>query len=329
LYFTAALAPGDSLTYDWIAPNGTVLKGFSGSWGQTTGLTCFIGAKLIVQNIPISPVGAWQVRVSNRGSLLFSVPFTISAPAPVITSVETAGAGATIAQNTWIGIKGLNLVMPNTPSSDVYWSNAPEFAAGRMPTQIDGVSVKINGKSAYVWFYCSAATSALCTTDQINVLSPFDDQVGPVQVEVTNGPVSSAPFTVNKQSVAPSLLLFGQGYVVATHTDGTLLGPVTLYPALSTPARPLETVILWAVGLGVPSAALVDGSATQIASMPVFPICQIGGAPASVNTAVMISPGLFALFVTVPASAADGDNSINCTYQTSATPSGNLITVQR
>ncbi|MCU1336526.1 MAG: peptidase and in, kexin, sedolisin [Bryobacterales bacterium] len=329
LYFSATVSASDSLSYDWIAPMGSVLQGFGGSWGQTTGTTCFGGAKLTIKDIPFSPVGSWQVRVFNKGSLLFSVPFTVSAPVPVITSVETAGAGSTIAQNTWIGIKGSNLVMPNIPSTDVFWSNAPEFASGRMPTQVGGVSVKINGKPAYVWFYCSAATSALCTTDQINVLSPFDDKVGAIEVVVTNGTVSSAPFTVNKQSVAPSLLLFNQKYVVATHTNGSLLGPTSLYSGLSTPASPLESVILWAVGFGIPSTALVDGSANQSASMPVFPTCQIGGMTAQVSTAVMISPGLFALFVTVPADAPSGDNPVSCTYQNSTTPAGNLITIQR
>jgi uncharacterized protein (TIGR03437 family) len=330
LYFTATLTPGDSLTYDWIAPTGSVLPGFGGGWGQTFGTTCLTGAKLAVKDIPISPVGSWQARVFNKGSLLFSVPFTINAPSPVITSVKTAGAGTTIAQNTWIEIKGLNLVMPNIPSSDVSWSNAPEFTAGRMPTQVGGVSVKINGKPAYVWFYCSAATSAVCTTDQINVLSPFDDKLGSVTVVVTNGPVSSVPFTVDKQSIVPSLLLFSpKGYVVATHTNGSLLGPLTLYPGSSTPARPLETVILWAIGFGIPSAALVDGSATQIASMPVLPNCQIGATGASVSTALMVSPGLFALFVTIPADAASGDSPVSCTYQNSTTPSGDLITIQR
>ena len=332
LYFSATVTPGDSLTYDWVAPNGSELPAFGGSWGPSSGATCFTGAKLAVKDIPISPVGSWQVRVFDNGSLLFSVPFTISAPVPIITSIVTAGAGAAIAQNTWLEITGLNLVMPNTPSSDVYWSNAPEFLSGRMPTQVGGVSVKIDGKPAYVWFYCSAATSALplCTTDQINVLSLFDGHVGPVQVVVTNGPVSSAPFTVDMQPVVPSLLLFKpQKYVVATHTNGNLLGPPSLYPGLSTPAGPQETVILWAVGFGVPSAALVDGSATQIAPLPVLPSCQIGGNPAPVTTALMVSPGLFALFVTIPANAPSGDNPISCTYQNTTTPSGDLITIQR
>jgi len=329
LYFSATVTASDSLTYDWIAPMGSVLAGFGGGWSPTSGATCFTGAKLTVKDLPISPAGLWQVRVFNKGSLLFSVPFTITAPAPVITSVVTAGAGATIAENTWIEIKGQNLVMPNIPSSDVLWSNAPEFATGRMPTQVGGVSVAINGKPAYVWYYCSAATSAVCKTDQINVLGPFDDQVGPVSVVVTNGPVLSAPFTVNKQSVAPSLLLFNiQRYVVATHIDGSLLGPATLFPGFSTPARPLETVILWAVGLGVPSPSLVDGSASQLAPLPVFPDCKIGGSPASVTAGLMVSPGLFALFVTIPPNAASGDSPVSCTYQNSTTPSGDLITIQ-
>ena len=44
------------------------------------------------------------------------------------------------------------------------WSNAPEFASGRMPTQLAGVSVTVNGRPAYVYFVSPA---------QINVLTPL------------------------------------------------------------------------------------------------------------------------------------------------------------
>ena len=106
-----------------------------------------------------------------------------------------------------------------------------------MPTNLQGVSVTVDGKPAYVYFYCSAATSTVCSADQVNVLTPLDNTVGPVQVVVTSGSAPSTPFTVNMQAVAPSFLKFGaSNYVVATHSDYSLLGPASLYPGASTPA---------------------------------------------------------------------------------------------
>src|ERR1700734_1282162 len=48
--------------------------------------------------------------------------------ASVITSVATANGGDYIAQNTFVVIKGNNLVPPTTPAAGVNWSSAPSFA---------------------------------------------------------------------------------------------------------------------------------------------------------------------------------------------------------
>jgi uncharacterized protein (TIGR03437 family) len=253
-----------------------------------------------------------------------------AAGVPVITSVKTAFGSPSIAQNTWLEIKGLNLAPANTPAGGVFWSTAPEFAQGRMPTEIGGVSVTVNGLPAYVWWFCSASTTAACDSDQINVLSPLDNTVGLVQVVVTRQGVPSVPMLVNMQSLAPSFLLFDTtGHSVATHTDFSLLGPASLFPPLTTPARPQEVAIVWATGFGLPATSLIPGSATQAGSLPVLPVCLIGNTPVTVNTAVLVGPGLYALFLTVPAGASNGDNIVSCTYRNSATPAGNLITVQR
>jgi uncharacterized protein (TIGR03437 family) len=250
---------------------------------------------------------------------------------PIITSVKTAFGSPYIAQNTWLEIKGTNLAPADTPAGGVYWSDAPEFASGRMPTQIGGVSVTVNGKPAYVWWFCSKATTSFCASDQINVLSPLDSTVGQVQVVVTNQAVSSGPLSVNMLSVAPSFLLWDpKGYSLAQHTDFSDLGPVGLFPAgpLTTPARPQEVVIVYAIGFGLPTASLVDGSSTQSGSLPVLPICQMAGAPAPVTAALLVGPGLYGLGVTVPGGATNGDNVVSCSYQNATTPAGNLITVQ-
>jgi uncharacterized protein (TIGR03437 family) len=253
-----------------------------------------------------------------------------SGTASAIASVNTAGSppSAGIAQNTWIEIHGTNLVPATTAASGVTWSNAPDFGQGRMPTQLNGTGVTVNGKSAYIYFSCSAATDPSCATDQINVLTPLDSTTGSVPIVVTSGSNSSAPFTATMNTIVPSFLLFSsQGYIAATHANFTLIGPVTLYPGASTPAAPSETIVAYAVGFGLPSTALTPGSSTQTGSLPVLPVCRIGGNPAAVGFAGLISPGLYQLNITVPSSAATGDDPILCTYDGSATPSGDLLTV--
>ena len=249
---------------------------------------------------------------------------------PVITSVATAFGPTAIAQNTYIVIKGENLVPANTPSAGVTWSSAPSFTLGLMPTQLNGVSVTVNGKSAFVYFYCSAATDPSCFQDQLNVLTPLDNTIGPVSVAVSNGAVSSPAFTVSMNTVTPSfLLLSSAGYIVATHRDNTLVGPTSLYPGYSTPARTSEVIALFGVGFGLPSTPLVNDSASQSGSLSVMPVCTLGGMPAPLTFAGLVSPGLYQLNLTVPAVAPNGDNAVVCTYNGTVTPLGDLITVQR
>ncbi len=252
-----------------------------------------------------------------------------AASAPVIGSVVTAGSeGAS--QNAWMEITGKNLTPASTPAGGTFWSSAPEFAAGKMPTKIGDVSVTVNGKPAYIWWFCSAVTTSGCARDQINVLAPStDNYVGQVQVVVKNGDVLSAPFYVNKKNLSTSFLLFNdKGYVVATHANGTLLGPTSLYPGSSTPATPGETIILWGVGWGsVGSPTLVEGSSTQSSLLRPIQSCLLSGLPTTAVGAV-VSPGLYQINLTVPATATPGDHVISCVYQDAYTPIGNLISVQ-
>jgi uncharacterized protein (TIGR03437 family) len=246
----------------------------------------------------------------------------------VITSVNTASGGSTIAQNTFIVIKGANLVPATTPAAGVIWSTAPSFASGQMPTQINAVSVTVNGKPAYIYFFCSAATSPVCASDQLNVLTPLDNTTGPVQIVVTSGATISAPFTATMNAVAPAFLLFGStNYVAATHAGGALIGPPNLYPGSSTPAQPGEEVVIYAVGFGLPSTSLTAGSPKQSGSLPTLPVCMIGTNAAAVAFAGLTSAGLYQLNVIIPTAAQTGDNPIGCTYSGSATPAGDLITV--
>jgi uncharacterized protein (TIGR03437 family) len=247
-----------------------------------------------------------------------------SQPTIAVKSVNVAGGGPDIAPNTWIEIKGVNLAPSNAPERGLLWDHTPELASGRMPAGLNGVRVTVGGKSAYVWFYCSAATSPSCKQDQINVLTPPDLAAGPVQIVVANGGIASAPFPVNVRTVAPSFLHFGAtNYVVAQHGGYSLLGPLSMsapgYPF--TPAAPGEPIILYGVGFGVPPGGVAAGSLTQSGVLPSLPSCTLGGRPAAILFAGLISPGLYQINLGVPNPMPAGDADLNCTYggsQTSA-----------
>jgi uncharacterized protein (TIGR03437 family) len=281
-----------------------------------------------------------QATYSNGSTIAYTydkagnlVSRSVQSSSPTISSVTTAYAGPIIAQNTFIVIKGANLVPANTPASGAIWSSAPSFLAGQMPTQLNGVSVTVDNRPAFVYFYCSAATDPQCSQDQLNILTPLDTATGPVPVVVTSGTTSSPPFTVGMQAVAPSFLLFGATqYITATHADSTLLGPASLSVQGYTfsPAHPGEEIVLYAVGFGLPSATLTNGSSIQSGSLPVLPVCTLGGNSAPVAFAGLNGiAGLYQLNLTIPLAATNGDNPVSCTYGGSTTPAGDLITVQR
>jgi uncharacterized protein (TIGR03437 family) len=235
----------------------------------------------------------------------------------VIAAVVNAeGGSATMAPNTWVVIAGSGL---SALGDSRLWQGS-DFVNNQMPAQLDGVSVTMNGENAFVYYI---------SPNQVNVLTPPDLTPGPVQVTVTTGGMASAAFTAQAQQYSPSFFIFGAGpYVVGTHTNGSLLGPASLYPGLSTPAVPGEVVVLYANGFGPVSPPVVAGSNAQSGSLSALPVVQIGGVQASVQFAGLVSPGLFQFNVVVPSTAANGDNKITAQYNGLTTQAGVLLTIQ-
>ena len=245
---------------------------------------------------------------------------TAAAGAPIITRVKMADGATTITGNAWIEIHGMNLAPPDTPAGGVNWSNAPEFANGMMPTSLGAIdSVMFEGpnggtSSAYIYFYCSAATDPSCADDQINVLTPINLGQNLLRLIVTRNGVASAPLLVTSRFPSPAFPLFDvQGHVAARHLDYSLLGPTTLFPGASTPAKAGETVILVAFGLGVTST-VVQGSATQTGTLPNGVSCWISGFATPKPSVALISPGLFQLNVMIPSQVPSGENAITCGF---------------
>jgi uncharacterized protein (TIGR03437 family) len=233
---------------------------------------------------------------------------------PVISSVMTAGGESPIiAPNTWVEIKGASLGLPENRT----WQSS-DFVNGQMPASLDGISVSMNGESAYVYYI---------GPNQIDVLTPPDLASGPIEVVVTVATVSSPAFASQAKTLSPSLFVFNGGpYVAAAHADGSLVGPAGLYPA-STPAKPGETIILFANGFGPVNLPVIKGSASQSGTLSPLPSIAIGGITAAVSFAGLVEPGEFQFNVTVPSSMGNGDQSIVAGYSGQTTQAGTLITV--
>ncbi len=242
-------------------------------------------------------------------------PPVVGTPAgPSISSVTNAASGnAVITSNTWTAINGTNLA----PTSSSRTWTANDFINGNLPTSLDGVVVTVNGQRAYVYFI---------SPSQINFLTPPAALSGAAQIQVTVNGRASTPFPVNAQNTDPAFFQWGT-YVVATHADYSPVGPTSLFPGLSTPAKPGEQIVLWANGFGPVSTPVIPGAATQSGKLTTLPTVQVGGQPASVSFAGLVSDGLFQFNITVPQGLANGDQSISALYNSAATQSGTLIAI--
>jgi uncharacterized protein (TIGR03437 family) len=240
-----------------------------------------------------------------------------AAVGPAITLVANAeGEAPLIAPNTWVEIKGTNLA----PAGDTRIWGASDFVDDQMPTNLDGVSVTVNGAPAYVYYI---------SPTQVNVLTPPGAFSGPVNVVLTNG-TPSAAFSVQAQAESPSFFVVNGGpYIIATHANGSLIGPSTLYPGYTTPAAAGETIVIYANGFGPTSAPVVPGAETQSGTLSPQPTITINGVAAKVTYAGLSSaPGEFQFNVVVPSPLSSGDQAIVATYSGQTTQSGTLITIQ-
>jgi uncharacterized protein (TIGR03118 family) len=223
-------------------------------------------------------------------------------PAFTLTDVVNGAsfAPSEIAANTWMTIFGGGLA-----STTRSWAST-DFTGAKPPSVIDGVSVTVNGEPAYISYV---------NPMQLNVLTPADIAPGPAQIQVTNNGEISAELAANAQSAAPAFFwLTGDKYIVATHANGSLIGPLSLIAGVTTPAAAGETIVLYGNGFGATSPATPNGSAvTTPLALATLPSVTIGGATAHVTYAGLVGYGLYQVNVTVPASLPTGDAAVVAT----------------
>jgi uncharacterized protein (TIGR03437 family) len=232
--------------------------------------------------------------------------------------VNGASFAPGIATGSWVTIQGSNLATgTRTWRSD-------EIVNGKLPTQLDGVGVNINGKPAAVYFI---------SPTQINVQAPADDAVGPVNVEVVNGSTKSDPMTAQLQAFSPGFFLWDGKYAVATRPDFSLVAKPGLFPGATTvPAKPGDTIILWGTGFGPTNPAIPAGQTVdRTTSLVTNPTIRVGGATAQLVGGALSQgfAGLYQIAVRLPDTLADGDQKIEAEVGGIRSPDNVFITIQK
>ena len=262
---------------------------------------------------------------TSKGDHTYTARYTLTGPAgpPAIVSggvVNAASFQPGISAGSWVTIQGSNLA-----GSTRGWSSS-DFTGSALPTQLDGVSVKIDGKPAYL---------AYISPSQINVQAPADGALGPVPVEVTFNGSTSPSGTAQLQAASPGFFLWRGKYAVATRPDFTLVAPAGLFDELVTvPARPGDTIILWGTGFGATNPAVPQGvlpPANPVANVSNPVTVTIGNVAATVVSAAITpgNPGLYQIAVQVPATAPDGDLAVVAQVSGIQSSSSVLLSVKR
>ena len=259
--------------------------------------------------------------LTETGDRIYKTDVTLSAsggPKPAISQngvVNGASFQAGIAQNTWVTIRGTNLAT-NTRT----WEGK-DFDGNKLPTALDGTSVKINGKDAFVYFI---------SPTQVNVLAPVEAGTGPMQVQLSLNGTASDPQTAQMQAFSPAFFIFQNDYIASTHVDGKFLGPTTLFAGLTTPAKPGETIILYGTGFGPTMPPIPNGTIlAQTSPVTNMPTIRIGNVAAEVAFAGQSATGLYQFNVKVPDSAPNGDVAVVATVGGVSSPASSKIAIQR
>lgn len=266
-----------------------------------------------------------SVNTGGTAGLVFSVTGDLvqnPAPAPSISQngvVNGASIEPGIAAGSWVAIRGTNL----TSTVPRIWT-APELPDGNLPTSLDGVSVTINGKPAYVYYI---------SPTQINALAPAETATGAMNVVVNNNGSASAPASAQMQSFAPAFFRYGvTNYAIATRfPDNTLIAnPAAVEQTQG--AKGGDIVILWGTGFGPTNPVIPAGVTVNVSNaVQTIPSVTVGGVVATVIGAALTpgSAGLYQIAIEVPRSLPAGNAAVVATSGGTPSPAGvNLFIAQ-
>jgi uncharacterized protein (TIGR03437 family) len=266
--------------------------------------------------------GLWnaisKVSTVPSGDRFSSYPDTGAAAAstPALDGREGVVNGATfdrgVVSGSWITLRGANL------SGTARIWRGDDIVGGKLPASLDGVSVKINGQPAYLYYI---------SPTQINVQAPEGLTPGWVTAEVIRNGVSSGAVLTHAVQSAPGPFLYSAGnrtFVVATAADNiTVIGDPAAAPGTRT-AAPGDTIVIYGTGLGPSPAGIAAPVEPPLSGVTV----TIAGQPARVTFAGLRSPGLYQINAVVP-QVPNGDQLLVVGTGAAQSPALGVIPVRR
>ena len=214
--------------------------------GQTSGVS---GANDKGQIVGSASMAGSDGTIHTYGFLAFPIAASTT---PVIRTYQGVmgasgfGASTGTAPGSWIEIYGEGLA--GTARS---WQLS-DFTGDTAPTQLDGVTVRVNGQAAYLSYV---------SPEQINALLPASLALGTASVTVTYNGVTSAPQAITVNAAEPAMLTV-RGCLAPVLADGTLARTDCLSQYSDIPTRiahPGDLLTLYGIGFGPVSPALPDG----------------------------------------------------------------------
>jgi uncharacterized protein (TIGR03437 family) len=244
----------------------------------------------------------------------------LSPGAPIITSVVNgANYQPGIEAGSWVTIKGNYLANTNPGRT---W-RPDEVVNGALPTSLDGVSVTIDGKAAFVYYI---------SPTQINVQAPADATAGTVNVVVTNNGVSSGAAQVQLQAAAPAFFQFGSTYyaVASRLPDYQLLADPGAV-AGTVPAKPGDIVVLWGTGFGATTPSVPAGQVVTGLPAAPLPTVTLGGVAARVINSILTAgtAGLYQVTIQIPNSVPTGPVVVQASIGTVSSWAGTLMFISQ
>ncbi len=241
---------------------------------------------------------------------------TTDAPPAIASVFHAASFGSKAAPGAYVSIKGSGF----TDQTATDWSSS--IKANALPTSVGGISVAINGQSAYVQYISNA---------QVNFLLPGNAPTGIVDVDLLT-PTGVMTTTLEIDAVAPGLFAYAlNGVLYPAAVYGGIPSVVYVAPAGALPgysshgANAGDVIELYATGCGSTNPTAPNGVVlTQVypaANLAQFRV-TIAGISAPVQFAGIVGSGLWQINIQVPSALPAGDQPLVLTVNGIATQSG-------